>query len=166
MLAYFLDSRLINRSGRVGNQSVLRPEQLDLPVDDIVQVHSEKVTQNQNEYSVTAHNLCKTYKGKTEPFTALNGLTLGAKKGEVFGLLGPNGSGKSTAFNILSMGFNRSTGDVKLLGRDIEEGQIGTHLGMCPQDNMIWEYFTVRNHFHLVCRIKGLSTEQEVAQTT
>jgi len=73
------------------------------------------------------------------------------------GLLGPNGAGKSTAFNILSMGLDRSSGDLKLLGRDIDEGQIGTQLGMCPQENVIWENLTVRNHFHVVCATKGLS---------
>lgn len=81
------------------------------------------------------------------------------------GLLGPNGAGKSTAFNILSMRLNRSFGDVKLLGRDIDEGVVGTHLGMCPQENVIWENLTVRNHFHLVCAIKGLSKQQEEEQT-
>ena len=35
-------------------------------------------------------------------YTAVNDLSLGIEKGEVFGLLGPNGAGKSTLLKIIA----------------------------------------------------------------
>lgn len=40
--------------------------------------------------------------GKKKYKVAVDSLSFGIKKGEVFGLLGVNGAGKSTTFKILS----------------------------------------------------------------
>lgn len=144
---------------------MLRPEQLNLPVDECVQKETDLVCNQPGDFSASAQHLCKTYNSQGKSFTALEDLTIGAKRGEVLGLLGPNGAGKSTAFNILSMGLERSSGTVELLNQDIGSHKVGSQLGMCPQDNVIWEHLTVKEHFQLVCGIKGLSADQEKEQT-
>jgi ABC-type multidrug transport system ATPase subunit len=56
------------------------------------------------------------------------------KKGEVFGLLGPNGAGKSTMFNLMSMDLKRTSGEIRLLGNEIDKVNIvrdGNKMGMC-----------------------------------
>lgn len=66
---------------------------------------------------------------------AVNDNTFTVKKGEVFGLLGPNGAGKSTMFNIMTMDLKRTSGDVKILGKDLDLLSVqddGNQLGMCP----------------------------------
>ncbi|QKV91604.1 ABC transporter ATP-binding protein [Streptomyces sp. NA02950] len=50
--------------------------------------------------------------------TALDGVDLGIRQGEVFGILGPNGAGKSTAVEILQGHRSRDAGEVTVLGRD------------------------------------------------
>ncbi|WNF26014.1 ABC transporter ATP-binding protein [Streptomyces sp. C11-1] len=50
--------------------------------------------------------------------TALDGLDLGIRRGEVCGLLGPNGAGKSTCVGVLQGQRDRDGGSVDVLGAD------------------------------------------------
>jgi ABC-type branched-subunit amino acid transport system ATPase component len=50
--------------------------------------------------------------------TALKGVSVTVREGEVLGIAGPNGSGKSTLFNVVA-GVYRGTGHVLLRGEDI-----------------------------------------------
>ncbi|POX55935.1 ABC transporter [Streptomyces sp. Ru71] len=50
--------------------------------------------------------------------TAVHGIDLGIRPGEVFGLLGPNGAGKSTTVEILQGNRSRDAGEVRVLGAD------------------------------------------------
>jgi ABC-2 type transport system ATP-binding protein len=63
---------------------------------------------------IQINNLVKKF-GK---FTALNGVNLSVKQGQVHAFLGPNGAGKSTTIRCL-LGILRSTsGRVTLFGQD------------------------------------------------
>jgi ABC-2 type transport system ATP-binding protein len=50
--------------------------------------------------------------------TAVDGVDLGIRHGEVFGILGPNGAGKSTTVEILQGHRSRDAGEVSVLGED------------------------------------------------
>ncbi len=50
---------------------------------------------------------------------ALNGVSFGVKRAEIFGLLGPNGSGKTTMFRILSTLMLPGAGRALILGHDV-----------------------------------------------
>jgi len=63
---------------------------------------------------IDVSNLTKTYAGKT----AVNGINLQVRKGEVFALLGPNGAGKTTTVEILEGYRERDSGSVSVLGFD------------------------------------------------
>jgi ABC-2 type transport system ATP-binding protein len=63
---------------------------------------------------VTVRGLRKRY-GEV---TAVNGVDLDIRRGEVFGILGPNGAGKSTTVEILQGHRRRDGGDVAVLGQD------------------------------------------------
>lgn len=86
-----------------------------------------------NMKALEIHNLRKTYKGKTE---ALKGISFSIEEGDFFALLGPNGAGKSTTINIISHLVNKSEGEVRVFGVDIEKDQDLTksYLGMMPQE--------------------------------
>ena len=51
--------------------------------------------------------------------TALNGLSLTLREGEILGLIGPNGSGKTTFFNALTGLYRAASGRVLFAGAEI-----------------------------------------------
>ena len=50
--------------------------------------------------------------------TAVDGVDLQVRRGEVFGLLGPNGAGKTTTVEICEGYRRRTSGEVRVLGED------------------------------------------------
>ncbi|HEX5299763.1 MAG TPA: branched-chain amino acid ABC transporter ATP-binding protein/permease [Streptosporangiaceae bacterium] len=59
--------------------------------------------------------LVKRFRG----VTAVDGVSLRARPGEILGVVGPNGSGKTTLFNVISGLYRPSSGRVQLDGRVI-----------------------------------------------
>ncbi|MCX6028559.1 MAG: branched-chain amino acid ABC transporter ATP-binding protein/permease [Chloroflexi bacterium] len=51
--------------------------------------------------------------------TAVNGVDLAVRPGEIVGLIGPNGSGKTTVFNLISGVYRADGGSVRLEGREL-----------------------------------------------
>tara|TARA_B100000029_G_scaffold513870_1_gene614751 strand:+ start:2804 stop:3763 length:960 start_codon:yes stop_codon:yes gene_type:complete len=68
--------------------------------------------------ALSIKNLKKIYDGQLE---ALKGIDLCVEEGDFFALLGPNGAGKTTTIGIISSLVNKSSGQVKILGLDIDE---------------------------------------------
>ncbi|MDZ7786347.1 MAG: ABC transporter ATP-binding protein [Candidatus Saccharibacteria bacterium] len=73
-------------------------------------------------------------------FTALDGLNLSVKQGEVHGFLGPNGSGKSTTIRVLLGLLKKTGGEVSLLGKDPWEDAVKLHedIAYVPGDTSLW----------------------------
>ncbi|MEU3349446.1 ABC transporter ATP-binding protein [Streptomyces sp. NPDC006700] len=67
-----------------------------------------------NELAVDVRGLRKRY----GDVTAVDGMDLAIRKGEVLGLLGPNGAGKSTTVEIIQGHRSRDAGEVTVLGAD------------------------------------------------
>ena len=83
--------------------------------------------------ALTITNLTKVY---DNGFEALKGVSLIVKQGDFFALLGPNGAGKSTTLGIVSSLVNKTSGNVKIFGYDIETDLVKakTQLGVVPQE--------------------------------
>ncbi|ELY62060.1 ABC transporter ATP-binding protein [Natronococcus jeotgali] len=89
--------------------------------------------------------------------TAVDGLDLEVKDGEVYGFLGPNGAGKSTTINML-LGFTPPTsGSGTVLGYDIvEESQaIRQSIGVLPEDFGMYDRLTAHKHVQFAIEVKG-----------
>ncbi|MBT2447293.1 ABC transporter ATP-binding protein [Streptomyces sp. ISL-43] len=78
--------------------------------------------------------------------TAVDGLDLTIRRGEVFGLLGPNGAGKSTTVEILQGHRERDGGEVRVLGADPATGGRAwrSRVGIVWQDESAPAELTVR----------------------
>jgi ABC-2 type transport system ATP-binding protein len=72
--------------------------------------------------------------------TALDGLDLEVRRGEVHGFLGPNGAGKSTTIRIMLGLVRKSGGDANLFGRDPwhRAAQLHRRLAYVPGDVTLW----------------------------
>lgn len=83
------------------------------------------------ENILSATNIEKRYKN----VTALKGISLEIKKGEIFGLIGPDGAGKSTFIYIAGGVLNTNNGEVTLLGNNMLKypENIKHSLGILPQ---------------------------------
>jgi len=68
------------------------------------------------EYAIRTENLVKRYSNN---FTALGGVSLRIKKGEVVGYVGPNGAGKMTTIKILTGLSRPSSGHAYVNGVDV-----------------------------------------------
>ena len=82
---------------------------------------------------VSVQNLNKTYAGG---FTALKGVSLDIRKGEIFALLGPNGAGKTTLISIICGIVNPSSGQVIADGHDVVKDYRAARqkIGLVPQE--------------------------------
>lgn len=89
---------------------------------------------------------------------AVDNLSFGIKKGEVFGLLGVNGAGKTTTFKILSGEIVSSSGESYFLGYKTSEElkKVRENLGYCPQFDALVENLTVREQLELFYDMKSL----------
>ncbi|WP_086559726.1 ABC transporter ATP-binding protein [Streptomyces africanus] len=78
--------------------------------------------------------------------TAVDGIELAIRRGEVFGLLGPNGAGKSTTVEILQGNRDRDAGEVSVLGSDPATGTRAwrSRVGIVWQDESAPAELTVR----------------------
>lgn len=100
-------------------------------------------SKNENEVVIRIENLYKKYKmfnkksdrlletifpkfEKHEEFSAINGLSLEIKKGEVVGILGKNGAGKSTLLKIITGIVTPSSGNVEIKGKISSLLELGT----------------------------------------
>jgi len=68
--------------------------------------------------ALSISNLKKEYQGGIQ---ALKGIDLAVDEGDFFALLGPNGAGKSTTIGVISSLVTKTSGQVKILGIDIDE---------------------------------------------
>jgi ABC-2 type transport system ATP-binding protein len=78
-------------------------------------------------------HLSKTYDNGHK---ALSDVSLSVKQGDFFALLGPNGAGKSTTLGIVSSLLNKSEGEVRVFGHDLDTELVKakTCLGVVPQE--------------------------------
>ena len=104
---------------------------------------------------VEAENLTKCYGHRT----ALNGLSLAVKGGEVIGLLGPNGAGKTTALSILATILRPHSGHARICGHDVAEetNAARSHLGLVTQSVAIYPALSGRENLEFFALMQGLS---------
>ena len=107
-------------------------------------------------------NLVKKYGNKT----ALQGIDLTVKEGEIMGLLGPNGAGKSTTMNIMTGYLSATSGEVKINGHDILTEPIETKksIGYLPEIPPLYMDMKVKEYLNFVAQLKKLKKAERKKQ--
>src|SRR5579862_9147267 len=112
------------------------------------------------DYAIEARGLFKTYAAtKTTPeMHALRGIDLAIPRGSIFGLLGPNGAGKSTFINILAGLTKKTSGEVTVWGRDLDERPRDARaaIGVVPQEIAADVFFTPRESLDVQAGMYGV----------
>jgi ABC-2 type transport system ATP-binding protein len=73
---------------------------------------------------------------------ALDDLSLSVKPGGIFGFLGGNGAGKTTTIKILMGLLFPTEGTAKILGSPIDEVEMRSRIGYCPENPYFYDYLT------------------------
>src|SRR5580704_112785 len=89
--------------------------------------------------------------------TALDGLDLAVRSGEVHAFLGPNGAGKTTTIRILLGLLRKDGGEASLLGGDPwrDATTLHTRLAYVPGDVTLWPGLTGGEIIDLLGRLRG-----------
>ena len=110
--------------------------------------------------AIRTEQLTRTYtRKKKEPFTALAGVDLEIRPGELFGLLGPNGAGKTTLIKIMTTLIAPTSGKAWVNGFDVvsEAEKIRPIINMVSGgESSGYGILTVRENIWLFARIYGV----------
>lgn len=108
---------------------------------------------------VDVHGLTKRFGDKT----AVDGLSLQLRRGEIFGFLGPNGSGKTTSIRMLCGLLTPDGGSGRALGYDIvgEAAAIKRRVGYMTQRFGLYDDLTIVENLDFVARVHGLPERRQ-----
>lgn len=106
---------------------------------------------------IKIRELCKSY-GKKK---ALQNFDATFENG-IYGILGPNGAGKSTLMNILTDNLLRDSGRILCGGKDILKwgAAYRKSLGYMPQQQQLYETFTVTEFLAYMGTLKGMKKKE------
>jgi len=98
-------------------------------------------------WAVETQNLTKDYPvgfWRKNSRRALKDLSLRVEAGETFGLLGPNGAGKSTTLKILLRLIFPTSGQARVLGRNLQDASARARIGYLPENPYFYDHLTAR----------------------
>ena len=109
------------------------------------------MTANDTGITVSAQGLLRRFGAHT----AVDGVTLELKRGEILGFLGPNGAGKTTTMQMLTGNLAPSSGSIRICGIDLIESPTAAkaHIGYLPETPPLYRELTVREYIDLAARL-------------
>jgi ABC-2 type transport system ATP-binding protein len=102
-------------------------------------------------------NLTKKY-GK---FTAVDGINLEIRRGELFGFLGPNGAGKTTTMRMIAGILRPTSGRIEIAGDDVATDPLKakSRLGFIPDRPFVYDKLTGAEFLRFVAALYGQDGE-------
>ena len=100
-------------------------------------------------------------------FTAVDNISFGVEKGEIFGFLGANGAGKTTAMRMLCGLSKPTSGSGHVAEYDIakESEQVKRHIGYMSQKFSLYKDLKVWENLRLFGGIYGMKSH-DIAKKT
>jgi ABC-2 type transport system ATP-binding protein len=110
---------------------------------------------------IEARGLTKTYRSKSGPVHALNGLDLTVPEGTVKALLGPNGAGKTTVVKMLTTLERPDTGTATIAGLDVvaDAQAVRRSIGVSGQYAAVDENLTGFENLDMIGRLYHLGAK-------
>ncbi|MGH3048571.1 MAG: ATP-binding cassette domain-containing protein, partial [Gaiellaceae bacterium] len=107
---------------------------------------------------IEAEGLVKTYRSRSGPVRALDGVDLEVQEGTVLGLLGPNGAGKTTTVRILATLLRPNAGHARISGLDVvrDAQAVRRRIGLSGQYAAVDENLTGRENLWMFARLYQL----------
>ena len=108
----------------------------------IMNAESQPARDGAGEIIIQTTDLRKVYRPPfaREGKTALQGLTIDVRQGEIFGLVGPNGSGKTTTLKLLLGLIKPTSGQVSVFGRGPDDVAVKKRIGFLPDGPYFYDY--------------------------
>ncbi|CAE7191024.1 Abca1, partial [Symbiodinium sp. CCMP2456] len=115
------------------------------------------------ELAMSIKDMRKVFKGGK---VAVDGMDLDIRRGEIFALLGHNGAGKTTCMNCVVGLIPMTSGSASVNGYDVHTRieDVRRQLSICPQDNPLYDVYTVRQHLQFFAGLRGISSQLQGAK--
>ncbi|MCD6553668.1 MAG: ABC transporter ATP-binding protein [Anaerolineae bacterium] len=107
---------------------------------------------------IETHDLTRKFKN----VTAVNGLDLSIRRGEIFGLVGPDGAGKTTTIRLLAAIMDPTTGSAMVAGFDTvkQAEEIKKRIGYMAQRFNLYGDLTVLENLNFFADIFGVRGDE------
>src|ERR1700683_3737262 len=112
--------------------------------------------------ALVAQQLHKRFQRKDEsPVRALDGVSFGARYGELTALVGPDGAGKTTLMRLAAGLLHVDGGSLSVLGIDIasDPQQVQDQISYMPQRFGLYEDLSVQENLDLYADLHGVSAQ-------
>lgn len=107
-----------------------------------------------NEKIIEIKDLCKSF----GDIKAVDGISFGVKRGEIFAFLGVNGAGKSTTINMLCGQISKDRGEILVGGQSMGEdpAEIKRRIGVVFQQSVLDLPLSVRDNLESRAALYGI----------
>ena len=146
----FLNCKNDSRNGNNQNMD-LNQENEDTKLLNNNNIKSTNEEQNRNNNYLKILGISKEYKS----CKAINNLNLELFPDDIFCLLGLDGSGKSTLVKTIIGLISPSEGDILFDGTSLVKNEelIYENISFCPQENILFDLLTIKEHFEYLSKI-------------
>lgn len=99
--------------------------------------------------------------------TAVNGIDLTVKEGEIYGFLGPNGAGKSTTIRMLLGLSNPTKGNIKIFQQDLKSNKVSIlhEVGSMVESPSYYGNLTGYENLNVIAKLLDVNDSKRILST-
>jgi len=108
--------------------------------------------------AVETHRLVRRFGEESSGLLAVDHIDLQVEAGQFFGFLGPNGAGKSTTIKMLTGLLEPTSGQIEILGTDLQQHpiEVKQQIGVVPEGLALYDRLNPVEYLTFVGRMYGL----------